>query len=298
MNILEDCTLCPRNCHVNRLAGKTGYCKQTSELKVARASLHFWEEPCLSGTSGSGTVFFSGCSLGCAYCQNYSISTGMQGKKITSERLADIFLELQHQQACNVNLVTPTHFVPQIIKAIELSRAKGLHIPVAYNTSGYETIETVKQLEGYVDVYLPDMKYKSQELSRKYSGCPDYFLQASGAIAEMVKLAGKPQFNELGIMTKGVIVRHLVLPGCIKDSKEILSHLFHTFGDMIFVSIMNQYTPLPNAARFPELNRRITDDEYDEVVEYAISLGIENGFIQEGETASESFIPEFDGFGV
>lgn len=298
MNILEDCTLCPRNCHVNRLAGMAGYCGQTSELAVARASLHLWEEPCLSGNSGSGTVFFSGCSLGCVYCQNHPISKGMAGKRITSERLADIFLELQLQKAANVNLVTPTHFVPQIIHAIDLSRAKGLHIPVVYNTSGYEKIETVKLLEGHVDVYLPDLKYKSPELSRKYSGCSDYFQKASSAIAEMVRQAGKPEFNEQGIMTKGVIVRHLVLPGCTKDSKEIISYLFHAFSNSIYISIMNQYTPLRNVAHFPELNRRLAGDEYEEVVDHAISLGVENGFIQEGEAASESFIPDFDSYGV
>lgn len=298
MKILEDCSLCPRNCHVNRSAGKTGYCGQTAELKVARASLHLWEEPCISGSNGSGTVFFTGCSLGCVYCQNYQISTGMAGKKITTERLSDIFLELQHQQASNINLVTPTHYVPQIIEAIDLSRAKGFNIPVVYNTSGYEKTETIRLLSGYADVYLPDLKYKSPELSGRYSGCPDYFKQASGAIAEMVRQTGRPEFNEEGIMTKGVIVRHLVLPGCIEDSKEILRFLYHTFGDGIYISIMNQYTPLAPITRYPELNRTLSGKEYDEVVEYAISLGIENGFIQEGEAASESFIPDFDGRGV
>lgn len=298
MNILENCTLCPRNCRVNRLAGMTGYCGQTSEPAVARASLHLWEEPCLTGSNGSGTVFFSGCSLGCVYCQNHLISKGMAGKKITVERLAEIFLELQLQKAANINLVTPTHFVPQIIQAIVFSRAKGLHIPVVYNTSGYEKIETVKLLEGYADVYLPDLKYKSPELSQKYSGCSDYFQQASGAIAEMVRQTGKPEFNDEGIMTRGVIVRHLVLPGYTEDSKEIISYLFHTFGDMIYISIMNQYTPLENVARFPELNRRLTGDEYEEVVDHALTLGVENGFIQEGEAASESFIPDFDGYGI
>lgn len=276
----------------------TGYCAQTSDLTVARASLHFWEEPCISGRNGSGTVFFSGCSLGCVYCQNHPISKGMAGKKITVDRLAEIFLELQLQQASNINLVTPTHFVPQIMEAIDLSRVKGFCLPVVYNASGYEKIETLKRLKGYVDVYLPDLKYISPELSRRYSGCSDYFEQASGAIVEMVRQTGMPEFNEEGIMTRGVIVRHLVLPGCTKDSKEILSYLFHTFGDAIYISIMNQYTPLAPVARFPELNRRLTDEEYEEVVEYAISLGVENGFIQEGEAASESFIPDFDGQGV
>lgn len=295
---LNDCTLCPRNCHVNRIAGETGCCGQTAELSVARASLHLWEEPCISGSNGSGTVFFIGCSLGCVYCQNHQISRGTAGKRVTIERLASVFLELAQQQACNINLVTPTHFVPQIIKAIETARDKGFRLPIVYNTSGYEKVETLRLLNGYADIYLPDMKYKSPQLSRRYSGCLDYFQRASRAITEMVRQTGVPVFNREGIMTKGVIVRHLVLPGCTEDSKDIIHYLFHTFGDAIYISIMNQYTPLAPIARFPELNRKLTDAEYEEVVDYALSLGLENGFIQEGETASESFIPDFNGQGV
>ena len=295
---LDDCTLCPRNCHVNRTMGETGCCGQTAELTVARASLHLWEEPCISGNNGSGTVFFSGCSLGCVYCQNYQISNGTAGKRITVERLASVFLELAQQQASNINLVTPTHFVPQVIQALDIARDMGFPLPVVYNTSCYEKVETLRLLKGYANIYLPDLKYKSPQLSQRYSGCSDYFQRASCAIAEMVSQAGLPLFNQEGNMTRGVIVRHLVLPGCTEDSKEIIRYLYRTFGDAIFISIMNQYTPMAPVARFPELNCKITEAEYEEVVEYALSLGLENGFIQEGETASESFIPDFNGQGV
>ncbi len=296
--ILEDCTLCPRNCHVNRAAGGTGYCGQTDELMVARAALHQWEEPCISGQNGSGTVFFSGCSLGCVFCQNHPISRGEAGKQITPARLSGIFIELQQQLAHNINLVTPTHFIPQILEAISIAREKGLCIPVVYNSGGYEKPEMLKLLEGYVDIYLPDLKYRSPKLSKRYSGCTDYFSKASTAIAEMVRQAGKPVFDEDGIMKSGVIVRHLVLPGCIYDSMQVIKYLYETYGNDIYISIMNQYTPMAPAEDFPELKRKVTDAEYDEVVEYALSIGVENGFIQEGETALESFIPCFDGEGV
>lgn len=297
-NLLEDCTLCPRNCHANRAAGETGFCGQTAVLAVARAALHQWEEPCISGEKGSGTVFFTGCNLGCVYCQNHSISKGNAGKKISVVRLSEIFIELQRQRAHNVNLVTPTHFVPQIIEAISLAREGGFHIPVVYNSGGYEKPETLKLLEGYADIYLPDLKYRSPELSKKYSNCADYFQHASAAVAEMVRQAGKPVFDQHGIMQKGVIVRHLVLPGGVRDSKQVVRYLYETFGNDIYISIMNQYTPMAPVETHAGLNRKLTDAEYDEVVEYALSLGVENGFIQEGETALESFIPSFDGEGV
>jgi len=298
MDILRDCTLCPRNCHANRAGGSRGACGENDQLRVARASLHMWEEPCISGKSGSGTVFFSGCPLGCLYCQNYSISKSGAGNRISVERLSDIFIELQKKNANNINLVTPTHFVLHIIQAIQSARRKGLVIPVVYNTSGYEKVETLKLLDGFIDVYLPDFKYFSSEIAVKYSRAPDYFQYAAGAIAEMVRQTGKPRFDENGIMTKGVLVRHLVLPGCTGDSMRIIEYLHRCYGDDIYLSIMNQYTPVASVKEYPELDRKICEDEYNEVVDYAISLGVENGFIQEGETSLESFIPEFDGFGV
>lgn len=294
----DGCTLCPKNCHAKRAQGQLGYCGQTEELKLARAALHMWEEPCISGENGSGTVFFSGCTLGCVYCQNHVISQGQAGKIITVDRLSEIFLELQEQGANNVNLVTPTHYVPQIIEALNIAKEQGLFLPIVYNTSGYEKLETLKLLEGYVDIYLPDLKYKSAVLSKKYSRCADYFPVTSKAIEEMVRQVGTPIIDSNGIMQKGVIVRHLVLPGLTGDSKAVIRYLYETYGNTIYISMMNQYTPLATIERYPELNRKITDAEYDTLVEYAISLGVENGFIQEGETAMESFIPGFDAQGV
>lgn len=297
-NILEDCTLCPRECHANRTLGQIGMCREAAKIVVARAALHMWEEPCISGEKGSGTVFFSGCSLGCVYCQNQKIAKGLAGRKITTERLSDIFLELQEKGANNINLVTPSHYVPQIIEALIMAKRKGLYLPIVYNTSGYEKVETIKLLSGYVDVYLPDLKYKSGEISKRYSKAPDYFNYASEAIHEMVNQVGEPVFNEEGIMTKGVIVRHLTLPGYLMDSKDILEYLYDTFGDKIYISIMNQYTPLSQVIAYTEINRKVTPQEYEELVDYALYLGVENGFIQEGETAAESFIPEFNEEGV
>jgi len=296
--LMKDCTLCPRECHVDRTNGEKGFCKEADELVVARAALHMWEEPCLSGDEGSGTVFFCGCSMGCVYCQNYNIATGLVGKKITTERLADIFLKLQDMKANNINLVTPSHYVLQIIDAITIARKKGLDLPVVYNSSGYEKVDTLKYLEGYVDIYLPDLKYMDQRPAVRYSNCSDYFSKASLAIKEMVRQIGEPTFDERGMMKKGVIVRHLTLPGYLEDSKNIVKFLYESFGDRIYMSIMNQYTPLYGVEKYPELSRRITDKEYNEVLDYAIELGVVNGYLQEGETASESFIPEFNEEGV
>ncbi len=293
----RDCTLCPRNCHANRSEGKTGYCRAGAGITAARAALHYWEEPCISGTRGSGTVFFSGCSLGCVYCQNYDISRNQAGKVISIGRLADIFLELQEQKAFNINLVTPSHYVPSIVKAIEKGKAKGLCIPVVYNSSGYESVETLKLLEGSVDIYLPDFKYFDQELSYRYSGCRDYFEIASQSLKEMVRQTGEAVLEE-NIMKKGVIVRHLLLPGGLSDSKKVIKYLYNTYKDTIYISIMNQYTPLEQVKEYPEINRRVTKKEYEALVDYALDLGVENGFIQEGETASESFIPAFDYQGI
>ncbi len=328
---MKICTLCPRSCAVDREKGERGICGQTEALKVARAALHYWEEPCISGTEGSGAVFFSGCSLHCVFCQNHNIANGTAGKEITVERLAEIFLELQEKKANNINLVTPGHFVPQIIMALERAKGQGLKIPIVYNTSSYENVDTIKRLEGLVDIYLPDFKYMSPELSKKYSHAADYSEVAKAAIAEMVRQTGPAEFMcgeadlaenltegkaltedivlveedkiidpvEAGqLLRRGTIVRHLLLPGCTEDSKAVIRYLYETYGDSIYISIMNQFTPLEGLKDYPELNRRITEDEYDEVVDYAIDLGVECGFIQEGDTAEESFIPEFDGEGV
>lgn len=295
------CDLCPRKCLVDRKKGEKGICGQTENLKVARAALHFWEEPCISGDAGSGAVFFSGCPLHCVFCQNENIANGTVGKEISLERLVDIFLELQEKRANNINLVTPGHFVPQIVKALDQARKEGLTLPVVYNTSSYETVDTIKMLEGYVDIYLPDFKYMSPVLSKKYSHAPDYAEVAKAAIAEMVRQTGKAVFvnrDEDNLILRGTIVRHLTLPGCMEDSMQILKYLHETYGDMIYISIMNQFTPLSNLEKYPELNRRITDEEYETLVDYAIEIGIENGFIQEGDTAEESFIPAFDCEGV
>lgn len=296
---MQDCTLCPRKCHVNRLAGERGFCKQTAEITAARAALHFWEEPCISGECGSGTVFFSGCNLQCIFCQNHNIAIGQTGQIISLERLSEIFLELQEKGAANINLVTGAHFIPQIAYALTRAKQNGLAIPIVYNSSGYEEVSSLSLLENLVDIYLPDLKYYSPELSLRYSHAADYFEKATAAIAEMFRQVGAPCFDAVtGLMKKGVIVRHLLLPEQSKDSKKILRYLHTTYKNDIYVSIMNQYTPLPHVADYPELNRRITDAEYQKVITFAEQIGIENGFIQEGETASESFIPEFSGEGL
>ncbi|HEY8419510.1 MAG TPA: radical SAM protein [Clostridia bacterium] len=297
ISFLKNCALCPRECHADRTAGK-GYCKVGDRLVVARAALHMWEEPCISGEQGSGTVFFSGCSLGCVYCQNKSISKDLAGKEISIERLAEIFLELQDKGANNINLVTASHYVPYVIETLDIARAKGLNIPIVYNCGGYEKVQTLKLLEGYIDIYLPDLKYMSPEPAIKYSNCKDYFEAASKAIEEMVRQIPQARFDSLGIMQKGVIVRHLTLPGHLEDSKKIIKYLYETYGDKIYISIMSQYTPISINPKYPELNRKIAQKEYDELIDYAVNLGVQNGFIQEGDAAQESFIPEFNGEGV
>ncbi len=295
---MRACCLCPRECKADRAGGQKGYCNMTSELMVARAALHMWEEPCISGEEGSGTVFFSGCSLGCVYCQNYYIARGQAGKIITTERLAEILLELQEKKANNINLVTPGHYIPQIIEALQSAKNQGLIIPVVYNSSGYEKVEALRLLEGHVDIYLPDLKYMDEAPARLYSSCRNYFEYAGKAIQEMVRQAGAPVFDQRGMLRKGVIVRHLTLPGYLEDSKKIIKYLYDTYGDTIYISILSQYTPLPQVEAYPAINRRISSEEYEELVDYAIEIGVENGFIQEGETATESFIPEFNLEGV
>lgn len=297
---MSKCMLCPRKCQTDRERMQSGFCGETSNLRVSRAALHAWEEPCISGEEGSGTVFFTGCNLRCVYCQNHIISSGQTGKQISIERLAEIFLELQEQQANNINLVTPTHFVPQIIQALDLARKEGLSIPIVYNTGGYERTETIKMLEGYVDIYLTDLKYLDAGHAGKYSGASDYPEKACLALKEMVLQTGPPVFDDREMMKKGVIVRHLLLPGCLSDAKKIVKYLHETYGNRIFMSLMNQYTPLESLdrERFPELGRRVSERAYDKLVDYALSLGVEQAFIQEGDTAKESFIPPFTLEGV
>lgn len=287
------CTLCPRKCNVNRENGEIGFCGTDNRIKIARAALHFWEEPCISGKNGSGTVFFSGCNLRCVYCQNYQISTCLKGKYITEKELEEIFLDLQKQKAHNINLVTPTHFVPQIANALRQAKKHGLNIPIVYNCGGYENISVMPA--DLVDIYLTDFKYFDNKYSKKYSSADNYREAVQTAIAEMVRRVGKPRFNSDGIMQKGVIVRHLVLPGLLFDSKKILDYLHNTYDNDIWISIMNQYTPLEHVKKFPELNKTVSEKYYGSIVDYAVKIGIENAFIQSGEAISESFIPEFFG---
>ena len=298
-DLMSDCTLCPRQCHVDRRAGKIGFCGQTDQIRAARAALHFWEEPCISGGCGSGAVFFSGCSLQCTYCQNRSIALGKTGRPITLQRLTDIFLELQEKGAANINLVTAGHFLPQIAYSLELAKQKGLQIPVVYNTGSYEEPASLRMLEGLVNIYLPDLKYHSPESAEKYSHAPDYFEKAIAAIAEMFRQVGKPVFDrKTGLMKSGLIVRHLLLPNHSGDSKHVLRYLHDTYKNDIYVSIMNQFTPLEDARLPEELNRRITEAEYEKILSFSERIGIEQGFYQEGHTAEESFIPTFDCEGV
>lgn len=292
---MRDCTLCPRACHANRTAGQVGFCGQTDTLTAARAALHFWEEPCISGSHGSGTVFFSGCNLRCVFCQNHDIALGTKGRMLSGMQLAETFLKLQESGAHNINLVTPTHFIPQIREALIQAKTMGLFLPIVYNTSSYEEVSSLQLLEGLVDIYLPDLKYFSPTVSLAYSHASDYFEKATAAIAEMFRQVGKPCFrSDDGIMTRGIIVRHLMLPGQTRDSKKILRYLRETYKNDIFVSVMNQYTPMPQVASLPDLNRKVTTEEYRRVLVFAEAIGIEQGFCQEGDSADESFIPPFN----
>lgn len=337
------CNLCPRKCNIDRTE-TIGYCASSYTMKIARAALHMWEEPCISGREGSGAIFFSGCNLRCIFCQNYGISCGERGHEVSAEELAEEMLKLESAGANNINLVTAGHYLPEIIKTIRLAKDMGLKIPIVYNTSGYESVEAIKVLEGLVDIYLPDHKYFSDELAMKFSNAPDYHEVATKALDEMVRQCDERmtaddtrkrdtyvtvnaddvktyEFDKRGIMKRGVIVRHLCLPGHTKDSMKVLEFLHERYGEKIYISIMNQYTPmkqvLENArypelakksagmvrprypesmesAKYPELVRKVTKREYEKVLNYATLIGIENGFIQEGDTAKESFIPEFE----
>lgn len=290
--ILKKCNLCPRNCQVDR-SKTVGICGMKNKLVIAKAYLHMWEEPCISGVNGSGTIFFTGCNLKCIFCQNREISTKLVGKEVTIEEFSNICLNLQKQGAHNINLVTPTHFVPLIIEGLKLAKEKGLTIPIVYNTSGYENVDTIKMLDGLIDIYLPDLKYYNDEYAIKYSHAPNYFNIASQAISEMFKQVGKPKFDKNGMMTKGIIVRHMMMPNLLEDTKKILDYLYQTYHHDIYISIMNQYTPIKHFEHFTELNNKVNENDYDEIINYALDLGIEKAFIQEGETALDSFIPDF-----
>lgn len=289
------CELCPRRCGVDR-AEKRGFCGMGERLTAAKAMLHYWEEPCISGERGSGAVFFSGCVMKCVFCQNYDISSENVGREISEERLTEIFLELEEKGAQNINLVNPTHFVPRILRSIELAKKRGLSLPIVYNSGGYERVETLRMLDGIVDIFLPDVKYFSDELAVKLSAAPDYFDTAMNALAEMTRQTGKPRFNESGAMTSGVIVRHLVLPGQYRDSAEIIRRLGERFGGQILFSLMSQYTPFGKVRtdpRFAKLNRRITTFEYRKALDAVYETGLE-GFMQEKSSAKEEYTPSFD----
>lgn len=298
MNKYENCLLCPRKCGINRAIGQTGVCGVSAEIRVARAALHYWEEPCISGEKGSGAVFFSGCSLHCVFCQNREISDGKAGKVISKERLSDIFLELKAKGANNINLVTPGQYIPDIVWAVSDARRRGMVLPIVYNTSGYENVTELKLLEGIVDVYLPDFKYMDSALSAKYSRAKDYPSVAKQAISEMVRQQPRVVIDDAtGLIQKGVIVRQLLLPGHVNDAKAILKYLHDTYQNSIYISMMSQFTPIA-LKDYPEINRTVTGREYERLVDYAIKIGITNAFIQEGDVAKDSFIPAFDCEGV
>lgn len=286
------CTLCPRKCAADRAAGGRGFCGAGADIVIGRYSLHHWEEPCISGSRGSGTVFFSHCTLRCVYCQNYAISTNMQGRKISQSELCEIFLKLQEDGAHNINLVTPTHFIDKILPALDAAKSAGLHIPVVYNTSGYERTETLRMLKGYIDIYLPDFKYWRSEYAKKYSSAPDYPSVAMAAIEEMAQQS-LPQVFENGLMKRGLIVRHLLLPGLLYDAKKIIDYLYSSYGNRITLSIMSQYTPLEQVADIPPLNTTVGKREYELLCDYAASIGVTNAYIQDSAAAKESFIPDF-----
>lgn len=298
MNKYENCLLCPRKCGINRRTGQTGVCGVSSEIKVARAALHYWEEPCISGKRGSGAVFFSGCSLHCVFCQNREISDGKAGKLISKERLSDIFMELAGKGANNINLVTPGQYIPDIVWAVNDAKSRGMKLPIIYNTSGYENVTELKLLEGIVDVYLPDFKYMDSTLSARYSRAKDYPSVAKQALSEMVRQQPDVVIDDAtGLIQKGVIVRQLLLPGHVNDAKAVLKYLYDTYHDHVYISMMSQFTPIA-LKDYPEINRTVTKREYERLVNYALEIGITNAFIQEGDVAKDSFIPAFDCEGV
>lgn len=321
LSLLDECTLCSRKCKVNRNANQIGFCKASNKVKIARASLHLWEEPPISQGNGSGTVFFSHCNLNCVFCQNYNISQGSKldsiksvlnsteaqsldleesvaGMEISIQRLSEIFLELQGKGANNINLVTPTHYVPQIIEALKIAKKNKLTIPILYNTNSYDSIETIKLLNGYIDVYLPDFKYFNDKYSIKYSKVDGYASNSIKIINEMIRQVGTPQFDSKGNIINGVIVRHLMLPGLLFDSKKIIDFLYNKYGDNIYISLMNQYVPMFNACNYPEINKPLNPNHYDSLINYALEIGVKNGFIQDEGTNTSDFTPDFNLEGV
>ncbi len=291
MTEYDSCRLCMRNCGVNRNAGKIGFCHSGAQMQVCRIAPHAWEEPIISGTGGSGTVFFSGCSLGCTYCQNVKISRGECGVAMTPSELSTRLIELERRGVHNINFVTPTHYAPSLVKTVAIARDSGLSLPIVYNTGGYDAVKTVRMLDGTVDVYLPDLKYYLPKTAAKYSSAPDYPSAARAAISEMVKQKGTARI-EGGLIKRGVVVRILLLPSHLAEAKLSVKYLYSTFGDDIYISLMNQYTPMPNMQK--PLDRTVTRAEYRELCEYALSLGVENAFMQEWGSADSSYIPDFD----
>ena len=294
MNLYKNCSICPRNCRIDRTKGQIGYCQSGHEIKSALASVHMWEEPPISGSCGSGTIFFSGCNLRCVFCQNYTISSENSGKTISTERLSEIMLEQQARGVHNINLVTATHFIPSIIKAVQKAKNNGLKIPIVYNTGGYEKVESIKMLEGTVDIYLPDIKYFSSELSLKYSGASDYFDYASEAVLEMYHQTGNNIYDDNGIMKSGVIIRHMIMPSHKEDSYKVLDWIRDNIGTEACVSLLSQYTPAYNAEKYKEINRKLMSLEYTRVIEHFFDIGLKNGFMQEKSSAESKYTPIFD----
>lgn len=295
---MKSCQLCPHACLVDRLHGELGYCRAGSQVRLALVSLHKGEEPCVSGERGAGTVFFSHCNLRCVFCQNHEISHAGRGRDITIAQLAEVFLAQQQRGAATLDLVTPVHYAPQIRAALRLAKERGLRLPIVYNTNAYEKVRTVQYMAGCVDVFLPDLKYQTPESGQRYSGASDYFAAASQAIEEMVRLKGEPMLDAEGILRRGVLVRHLILPGHRHESMAVLDYLWQHFGNGIVLSLMNQYTPLYQASSYPELARRLTTFEYESVLDYAYGLGFTSAYIQQGSAAGVDFVPSFDGSGI
>lgn len=320
LDMLNECTLCNRNCKVNRNNNELGFCRSSNKVKLARAALHFGEEPPISQENGSGTVFFSHCNFNCVFCQNHDISQGnakdvisaiddlnakdstlenlVTGMEVSIERLSEIFLELQEKGANNINLVTPTHYVPQIIEALKISKNNNLTIPVLYNTNGYDSLETIKALDGYIDVYLPDFKYFNDKYAIKYSKVNNYASNTMKIIAEMLNQVGKPKFDLKGNIIKGVIIRHLMLPGLLFDSKKVIDYIYNQYGDNVYISLMNQYVPMFKACDYPEINKSLNPKHYESLINYALDLGIENAFVQDSGTDSVAYVPDFNLEGV
>lgn len=293
LEILKDCTVCPHNCRINRIDGQVGRCKSKDTVKIALYSTHNFEEPCISGKKGSGTVFFSNCNLNCVFCQNYEISQQGIGKEITIHELAEIFIKQQEKDVENINLVTPTSYVPQIIEAIKIARKEGLILPIVYNTNGYEKVETLKMLEGYIDIYLPDLKYSDDLLAKRLSKVDNYFKIATEAIKEMYRQVGEVSFNKSGIMQKGMIIRHLVLPNHILNSRRVLKWINDNMND-VYVSVMAQYFPTYKAKEIEDINRKLTKEEYEKIEDYLYRLNLKNGYIQELGEHEEEYVPKWE----